>query len=394
MPNLLKLLSARYLPAKIILVLIVVLSFGQFIPLEIKSFLYALSLSIKGLLLLALPIIVFSCVFFCMLSLRNRAILFVISLILAICCSNFISANIAYMIGNFIIIKIQPQHAISNNALELLPYWDWQLTSVIANEHALLAGFVLGVIFTKCKIPAINRFSSKLHFAVLWGLKQLFIPILPLFILGFVLKMQHEGILSSVVQEYAGVAIIILASYICYLWLLYLIIADFNIKTSLVYLKNMLPAALTGFSSMSSLAAMPVALQGIAKNSDHPEMAQTVLPASVNIHLVGDSIGIPILALAILTTFNFPLPSFEVYLSFAVFFVLAKFAVAAVPGGGILVMIPILEKYLGFDAQMTALITSLYIMLDSMITATNIFGNGAFSVLFTKLFMRVNSTAR
>ena len=389
MPNLLKLLSVRHLPIQIILVLIIALSVGQFIPLEIKSFLYALSLTIKGLLLLALPVIVFSCVSFCMLSLRDRAMIFVLSLILAICCSNFISANIAYAIGSFIIIKIQVQHAAAGSVLELLPSWDWQLNSIIASEHALLAGFILGGFFSKYQVPAVNKFSSTLHSAVLWGLKQLFIPILPIFIFGFVLKMQYEGILSSVVQEYAGIAIVILAAYLCYLWLWYFIIAGFNVRTSLVYIKNMLPSALTGFSSMSSLAAMPVALQGVAKNSDHPEMAQTVLPASVNIHLIGDSIGIPILALAILTTFNLPLPSFEVYLNFAVFFVLAKFAVAAVPGGGILVMIPILEKYLGFDAQMSVLITSLYIMLDPIITATNISGNGAFSVLFAKIFMRV-----
>jgi Na+/H+-dicarboxylate symporter len=81
-------------------------------------------------------------------------------------------------------------------------------------------------------------------------------------------------------------------------------------------------------------------------------------------------------------------PSFFVYGVFALYFVLAKFSVAAIPGGGILVMLPILEKYLGFNAEMMSLITALYILFDPVITCANVMGNGAFSmILGNKYFL-------
>jgi Na+/H+-dicarboxylate symporter len=66
--------------------------------------------------------------------------------------------------------------------------------------------------------------------------------------------------------------------------------------------------------------------------------------------------------------------------------VYSKFSVAAVPGGGILVMLPILESILGFNAEMLSLITALYIFFDPIITAANILGNGSFALAFERLF--------
>lgn len=80
-------------------------------------------------------------------------------------------------------------------------------------------------------------------------------------------------------------------------------------------------------------------------------------------------------------------PSFINYLLFAFYFVLAKFSVAAVPGGGILVMLPILESYLGFNAEMMSLITALYILFDPVITSSNVLGNGAFSMVIEKVYL-------
>jgi Na+/H+-dicarboxylate symporter len=88
-----------------------------------------------------------------------------------------------------------------------------------------------------------------------------------------------------------------------------------------------------------------------------------VIPATVNIHLIGDCFAIPILAFAIIKSFGLIEPSFWAIRYFALYFVLAKFSVAAVPGGGIYVMLPILESQLGFSGQMSTIITALYIYL-------------------------------
>ena len=98
---------------------------------------------------------------------------------------------------------------------------------------------------------------------------------------------------------------------------------------------------------------------------------------TASIHLIGDCIAIPCFAFAILKSYGYPAPTFYTYLIFTIYFVIAKFSVAAVPGGGILVMLPVLEQHLGFNAEMLSLITALYILFDPVITSANIIGNGA-----------------
>ena len=150
-------------------------------------------------------------------------------------------------------------------------------------------------------------------------------------------------------------------------------------------MRNIFPAMLTGFSTMSSASALPLLIDGVAKNTRHGA-SKGIVPISINIHLMGDCFAISILALAIIVSFGHPLPTLHEFFIFTVFFVLAKFAVAAVPGGGILVMIPILEKYLGFTPEMLSLITALYILFDPIVTSANVFGNGAFAQLFETIY--------
>ena len=103
------------------------------------------------------------------------------------------------------------------------------------------------------------------------------------------------------------------------------------------------------------------------------------MPATANIHLIGDCVAIPCFAFAILKNFDIAQPDIIAYFTFTVYFVIAKFSVAAIPGGDIIVMLPILEQYLGFNSDMLSLITALYILFDPIITSANALGNGTFA---------------
>jgi Na+/H+-dicarboxylate symporter len=164
------------------------------------------------------------------------------------------------------------------------------------------------------------------------------------------------------------------------------VLNNFKIQEFLNNIKNMLPAAISGFSTMSSAASMPLTIIGAENNTQNKEIAGCVIPATVNIHLVGDCFAIPIFAYAVLKSFGLPEPSLFNYMIFAFYFVLAKFSVAAVPGGGIIVMLPILEVYMGFNAEMMSLITALYILFDPIITCANVLGNGAFAKMIDNCF--------
>jgi Na+/H+-dicarboxylate symporter len=370
----------------IAIIVIIALFHNAFNP-TVEAALYATSLTLKEILVFVLPIIIFSCIYSCMLSFKNKAITFMVLVLVGVFVSNFTSVWIGFGASKLGLhhIKLVTDNGLTTSDV-LAPLWQYPLPKWLGNEYALLIGFLSGTYFTFKPHKKADQLSDWAKHVVHIILNKLFIPVLPLFAAGFVIKMAHDGVLDDIAQKYIWVLALVLTSFIVYIGFLYGLAARFKVATWVRYIKNVLPAGIMGFSSMSSLAAMPVNIVAAEENTGKPVAARAVIPATVNIHLIGDSIFIPILAIAILLTFGLEFPSLQNFAIFTVFFVLAKFAVAGVPGGGILVMIPILEKYLGYTPEMSALITAIYILFDPLLTCTNVLGNGAFAILITKFF--------
>ncbi|MCL4417285.1 MAG: dicarboxylate/amino acid:cation symporter [Actinobacteria bacterium] len=108
-----------------------------------------------------------------------------------------------------------------------------------------------------------------------------------------------------------------------------------------------------------------------------------------NVHLLGDSISTPLLALVTLLIFKGCFPAFVTYLMFVFYFCTSMFAVSGIPGGGILVMLPILRTYLGFTPDMETVIIALYFLMDSFGTAANVMGDGALIIMVNKILKKL-----
>ena len=248
----------------------------------------------------------------------------------------------------------------------------------------MFAGLILGAVLGRWKPSWATLISAWIDTIINRILKGV-LYVIPLFISGFFVKMYHDDVMSYIIQNYGVIFALTACSLFAYIGLIYLL-ANCGRELSFVQsLKNMVPAAIAGFGSMSSAAAMPLTLLGTEKNSQNPTLARSIIPATVNVHLIGDCFAIPIFAFAVMKSFGIEEPAFMDYVVFACYFVLAKFSVAAVPGGGILVMLPILEQYLGFDPTMLSLITALYILFDPVITCANVLGNGGFAISLSRL---------
>lgn len=360
--------------------------FGQYIPVFYKSFFLSISLSLKAGLIFFLPVIIFVCLFSSLVSNQGRALRFVTYLLVTVCLSNFISILASYGIAMMGLSFVNLTAEQSGSHLpELLPLWTVNLPAFIANEKALLLGLVFGLVFSFLPSHKPVEWAAKANHYVTLFLKKLFIPLLPIFALGFLLKMDHEGILQRVIKHYGPVIILMMLGTFSYVFLMFGLAANFKPKVWMEYIKNVIPVGILGFSTMSSLATMPVTMTAAEKNTGDPATARAIIPATVNVHLIGDSISIPILAMAVLLTFGHGLPSFSQYLVFAGFFLLAKFAVPGVPCGTIWIMLPIFEKYFGYTSEMSAFVGAIYILFDSFITSGNVLGNSAFAILLTKL---------
>lgn len=361
---------------------------SSILPLSLKTAFYSVSLFIKELLLFSLPVIIFSFVFNSITQMRERAVSFLVILLPMVCLSNFLSTNLSYILGHFIINGHMEGLDLSPATQSLGALWQMNLPRPISNDMALGGGIILGLIMSYFKPKVSEKVAHNLMAVTSFLLKKCLLPVMPFFILGFALKLAHDEVLGVICQHYLKIFLILVGILVSYLVLIYGIAVNFRVSRWVAAMKNMAPAALTGLSTMSSAASLPLMIMGAEKNVASPDVVRGVIPATVNIHLMGDCFAIPLFAMALLLSFGQGFPSYETFVVFALYFVLAKFAVAAVPGGGILVMLPILEKYLGFSPEMLSLITVLYVTFDPIITSANVLGNGAFSMIFSKVFAR------
>lgn len=382
------------LSTQLLLSLGIAVFFGHLLPDALQALFYSISLTLKGILIFVLPLVIFSCLFSCLLTFRGASSIGLMFLLFSIVfISNYFSTLIAYGIGSLQLITLDViEHDHTQMITELTPLWNLIFPTWISNEVSLGLGFAAGAYFSLFPHKWADNFSLRAKNWVTLFLEKGFVPLLPLFAFGFILKMRHDGVLLQVIESYLPLLLIILVTYFMYLILLFGLAAKFNLKKWGQMIKNVIPVMLTGFSTMSSLATMPVTLSAAEKNTGNIDIARVVIPATVNVHMVGVAIGIPLMAFAILSSFGYPLPNFNEFCLFAVYFVLAQFTVAAIPGGGILVMLPLLESHFGFTGEMCALITALYILFDPAITITNVVGNSALVIFVSKLFERFTIT--
>lgn len=367
----------RKMPFVLIFVIMAALLLGKFVSYETKQILYAISLTIKSLIIFLLPFIIFGLLFKTMVSLARRATLVILLVLFCVCFSNVISTFLSHYVGEWV-YHLDLSLVTPDRARALSPAWTWEFPTLIANDKAMLAGILSGIFLGLFQSVRVQRLADQLDWLVLKILAS-FAWLIPLFVAGFIVKLQFDGVVQLIFKDYLLIFATIALALITYLLFLYTAFNRFNLKKTVLSLRNLLPAAIAGFGAMSSAAAMPLTIAGAEANAKNKNLAGSVIPLTVNIHLIGDCFAIPIFAYAVMKSYGMAEPSLMVYLVFLAYFVIAKFSVAAVPGGGILVMLPILEKHLGFNAEMLSLMTALYVLFDPVITCANVLGNGAFS---------------
>lgn len=378
------------LPLQLLTIVLFVLFLGNSIPLGLKSFFYALSLSLKEVLLFVLPFIIFSFLFSSLLSFKDGALRLVLSLFGSVFLSCFLASFFAY--GASLAFLSPSTTGISQGPVlvePLEPLWGFSLPQVLSNQYALLGGAFLGVLFSYSRPPILLRWSQKLKLWSLGFLKTVFIPFVPVFVFGFLIKLDHEDLLIGAIKTYGPIAALLVLVKVLYIGGLLAIASKGRWQRFCELVKNIFPSVLSGFSTMSSAATLPITLEGAIANTKEPVLAEVVVPATVNIHLLGDCIGIPFLAMATLLAFGESLPGLASYFTFTIYFVLSRFAIVAVPGGCVFILLPLIEAYLSFSGEMASLLATFTILFDPIFTAVNVAGNGAFAVLFIQAYKRL-----
>lgn len=380
------------LPLQLIAIIIGVFSLGHLVPEPIVRSCFTFSLVFKEVLSMVLPLIVFAFVFAGITSFKKNAPAVLAITLIAITASNTLVALLSYGVTlislPFITSGIQLSPAA--DAIQLEPYFNFVSPFVIGAEKALLAALALGILVNFISLPELERTLLKLKGIVHTLLSKLLIPFLPLYVLGFLLKINHEGTFLLLFQQYGKAFIVIITMQIAYLTFLYMASQGFSIRDGWQAIKNAFPSYITGFSTMSSAVTIPITLEGAEKNLGGPSpLAELSIPIMANVHLLGDCISTPILALTTLSLYTGTLPDFGTYFVFMAWFALSMLAASGVPGGAIIVMLPLLESIFGFGPEMINIIMTLYLVQDPLGTAGNVMGDGALVIIINKVLRRL-----
>jgi hypothetical protein len=378
----------RHRGVQILLIITAYLLVAEHLPLVVHQALYTVSLFIKELLVWMLPITVGLFIAHTIGSFRKTAPLFVITIILFEGFSNLSTVWYTFFCGH-IASEYLPPIQLPSTDYNFSALWHMPFTrpSWWSSDKGSIAGLILGgisVFFSNSFLP---RFINRGKDAAQYVLTHVFSPLIPLFVMGFVARMYQTQLLHHVIAHCSILLVWLVFFLATYIAFLFFIGSDYSLQSFVKNIRNLLPAGAIAFTSGCSLSTMPWTINGTSKNLHNPALAQAVIPATTNIQQIGDCITNTFLCFLIYKNFYGISPDFATWLSFSVVFVLARFATAAVLGGAIFIMLPIYESYLSFDAEMIAIILAFNVILDPLVTSSNVVANGALCRVFEKVWI-------
>jgi len=351
---------------------------------ETIRFFLTISVCLREMLVFVLPLLLFSFIAVALSAIPREGMLFVLGLMVVVFISNFTNIMVAGLVG-FGMLSDGHSKELIENSVNIIPFFEPRFPVIATTSYALLAGVLVGFWNSLHPNKHVTYMIETLRSWVMIFMKHFFVPLLPLFVSGFLLKLFAEGRMTGFVAQNSATYIKMFGFLFCYLVLWLACAASFRKNRMIEIFQNAFPAILTAFSTMSSAAALPLSLDAAEKNTKDKVLADAVMPLTLNFHMVGDTIIVPILSLMVLITFNHPMPTVSEFIMFGVFFVLNKFAGGGVPSGTIMVTVPVLKEYLGFDDSMTAFIIALYGVIDPIATSGNVAANNFFVVIFQKI---------
>ncbi|MDL2323149.1 dicarboxylate/amino acid:cation symporter [Bacteroidales bacterium OttesenSCG-928-A17] len=265
----------------------------------------------------------------------------------------------------------------------ILPYFSIAIPPLMNVMTALVLSFMLGLGLSNLKNDTLKNVAKDFRDVITLMIKNVIIPILPLYIFGIFLEMTYSGKVYSILVVFLQIIAVIFAMHIFLLVLQYCIAGAVVKKNPFKLLVTMLPAYFTALGTQSSAATIPVTLEQTVKTGVSPRVAGFVIPLCATIHLSGSTLKIVACALALMIMQGMPY-DFPLFAGFIFLLGITMVAAPGVPGGAIMAALGVLQSVLGFDESAQALMIALYIAMDSFGTACNVTGDGAIALVVDK----------
>jgi proton glutamate symport protein len=270
-----------------------------------------------------------------------------------------------------IILKIVPPNIIAAAS-------QGQMLGLIA--FSLLFGFFASRIEPRASEVVLGFFKGV--FQVMMQITYLVIKALPIGVFGLVAKAIATTGLETIgsVAYFFGTVLLGLSIYVFVLLLLLKFIANVN---PIAHIKAMIPALITGFSTSSSAATLPVTLESVEKRAGvSNRISSFILPLGTSINLSGSALYVCVSVLFISQAYGvqLPIPSLIVVILMTL---LASLGTAGIPSASMVSVVVILHA-LGLPSDGIGLIMAVERLLDMFRTPVNIFGTTCCAVLVAK----------
>lgn len=275
--------------------------------------------------------------------------------------------------------------AVQNmNGTTLVSYFRINMPPVFDVMTALILSFCIGIGLSIIKGDTLQKGFGDFREIISLIIASVIIPFLPVYIFGMFLNISISGQVYAVASLFLKVIAVVFVLHIVLLLIQYLITGAIVKRNPFKLLRTMLPAYATALGTASSAATIPVTLAQTQKNGVHPDIASFTIPLCATIHLAGSTMKIVAFSLAIMYFSAMPI-DFLTYAGFICMLGITMVAAPGVPGGAIMAAIGIIQSMLGFNEQMTGLMITLYIAVDSFGTACNVTGDGAIALVVNKI---------
>lgn len=301
-------------------------------------------------------------------------------------CSSVGAAFMALFLGYWLIplLTITP----ATEGLQEIPdlIFKLDIPPVMSVMTALVIAIMVGLATVWTKSEIFETILDHFQKMVLLLINRILIPVLPFFIAANFCALSYEGAITRQLPVFLNVMGIVLVAHFIWLLFLYLVAGAFSRRNPWQVVRYYAPAYFTAVGTMSSAATLPVSLK-CAKRSPvlKGEVVDFAIPLFSNIHLCGSILTEVFFVMTVAQMLYGGLPALSTMVLFIL--LLGIFAIGApgVPGGTVIASLGIVISVLGFDEAGTALLLTIFALQDSFGTACNVTGDGALTLILTKL---------
>jgi Na+/H+-dicarboxylate symporter len=232
-----------------------------------------------------------------------------------------------------------------------------------------------------------NHFASFLHagediFMRVFSLIMYYAPIG--FFAYFAVLVSELG--SKLMESYVRITVIYYLSSLIYFFFAFSFYAYLagKLEGVKIFWKNIFLPMTTSFATCSSAVSIPANLTAIKKMHVPPEIGETVIPIGAIIHKDGSVMGGVVKIAFLFALFHMNFTGLSVWLTAIAVSLLVGTVMGAIPSGGMLGELLILNVY-GFPPSALLAIATISILIDPLATMLNVTGDAACGMMISRL---------